>query len=74
MKIIQIPLLSAKLKEFSTSHNISAKNFPSPPHSTQIPTQIPSKSQPYPIQRPSALLLPDNSYTSYKSYKPYKKH
>ena len=58
MKIIQIALLSAKLKEFSTSHNISAKNFPSPPHSLQIRTQIPSKSPPNPILRPIALPSP----------------
>lgn len=49
MKIIQIALLSAKLKEFSTSHNISAKNFPYPPHSTQIPL----KSTPAPHRSPS---------------------
>ena len=51
MKIIQIALLSAKLKEFSTSHNISAKKFPSPPHSIQIPL----KSNPNPIRRHIAL-------------------
>lgn len=72
MKIIQIALLSAKLKEFSTSHNISAKNFPSPPHSLRIPSKSPSKSNSNPnhIQSsaPSPSLLPETSYKSYKNY------